>query len=484
MTFALHPSVASLPLDPKLVEISHRIAAKDPTIWGRESEAAIRLGWVDLAERSRSLLPRLDALEAHIRDLGIDRVVLSGMGGSSLAPEVISRTMERSASRDLVFLDSTEPHFVTEILKTDPTKTLFIVSSKSGTTIETSSHLALIQQRLGEEGLDSRNHIVVVTDPGSPLAEFASERDWECIEGDPFVGGRFSALSAFGLTPTALIGVDASILLDDAAEMLAVIHETSVRLASHLAPHRYLYFTDSKGQLPGLADWIEQLIAESTGKEGKGLLPIAIMESENGLSAPVLDLATIIDAPLGAHFILWEWVTALLGYIHGVDPFDQPDVQATKLQTLEVLNSLESEAHSTSLAISDLRAELEQKISVREYLSICAFVDPVRDHDLIRIRHLMEQVFRKPVSFGWGPRFLHSTGQFHKGGPKSGVFLSITYKGDVDLSIPGKPYGLKRLIQAQAEGDKRALIESGNEVLSIELEGADQIRQLLEEFSD
>jgi glucose-6-phosphate isomerase len=405
------------------------------------------------------------------------------MGGSSLAPEVISLTMRESASRELVILDSTAPHFVSSVLREDPTTTFFVVSSKSGTTIETTSHLALIEERLVEAGLDSRDHVIVVTDPGSALAELAAERNWEWIEGDPDVGGRFSALSAFGLTPAALIGVDPSILLDDASEMLASIHEVSVRLASYLAPHRYLYFVDSQGRFPGLADWIEQLIAESTGKDGKGLLPIAILPSEEALTMPVVDLAEIIDAPLGAQFILWEWVTALLGFIHGVDPFDQPDVQATKSRTSEVLASVESDQPSATVAISDLRSSLRQLLKSREYLSICAFLDPARDHELIRLRHLMEREFKKPVSFGWGPRFLHSTGQFHKGGPKSGVFLSITLRSGEEVAIPGKAFGLKQLIRAQAEGDKRALLEAGNEVVSLDLDDVSQIKRLIEEFS-
>ena len=483
MTFPLIPPIAALPLDSGLLEISHRIAAKDASIWGPNSEAPTRLGWVDLAESSRALLPTLDALEAKARNLGIDRVVLSGIGGSSLAPEVIARTMRESASRQFVILDSTDPHYVNSHLHVDLSKTLFVISSKSGTTIETTSHLALIEKRLSDAGINAEDHIIVVTDPGSPLAAVAAEKKWTTIEGDPMVGGRFSALSAFGLTPAALIGIDPSILLDDASEMLDSIHESAVRLATYLAPHRYIYFTDSKERFPGLADWIEQLIAESTGKQGKGLLPIAITDVDEHLSLPVIDLSEIIDAPIGAQFILWEWVTALLGYIHGVDPFDQPDVQATKLRTMEVLGSLSSKMEHASLAIPDLKSELGHALKNREYLAVCAFLDPVRDHDLVQIRHLLELCFNKPVSFGWGPRYLHSTGQFHKGGPNSGVFLSITVRNEDSGLIPGKPYGLDFLIHAQAEGDKRALMERGNPVISVELEQATEFQRLIDEFS-
>lgn len=483
MNYALDPKIGSLPLDSALLEISRRIAAKDAAVWIGGSEAPTRLGWVDLPERSRSLLPSLDALEAKSRSLGITRIVLSGMGGSSLAPEVISRTLKRDASRELVILDSTEPHFVDNRIGTALKETLFIVSSKSGTTIETSSHLSLIESRLIATGLEPRNHIVIVTDPGSPLVEYAESKGLQLMLGDPFVGGRFSALSAFGLTPAALIGVDPSILLDDASEMMGSIHELAVPIASYLAPHRFVYFADSKQALPGLADWIEQLIAESTGKYGKGILPISLEGSTSHLDLPIIDLSTIIDAPLGAHFILWEWVTALLGHILKVDPFDQPDVQATKTRTLEALNSPQSNNSVTSQStLAAIRSQLQDELADREYLSVCAFLDPSRDNEITRLREILERHFEKPVAFGWGPRFLHSTGQFHKGGPKTGVFLSITMKSGDDLAIPGRRYGFQSLIRAQAEGDRQALIESGNKVISLQLQNQGELKELIELF--
>jgi glucose-6-phosphate isomerase len=480
MKFKLDARISSLPIDPKLLDISHRIARKDATLWGEGTEALTRLGWVDLAERSRLLLPRLDSLAVLRKEEKINRVILSGMGGSSLAPEVIAGTYRSDLSCDLIILDSTEPHFVSQLLDMDPRNTLFVISSKSGTTIETQSHLSLIVEALSKEELDPKAHLMIITDPGSPLAKLAHERQWRYIEGEPDVGGRFSALSAFGLAPAALVGIDPSILLDDASEMLESIHEPAVQLASFLAPHRFLYFTDSEGRFPGLSQWIEQLIAESTGKKGKGLLPIAITDSDQRLEIPTVDLATIIEAPLGAQFILWEWVTALLGIHHGVDPFDQPDVQAAKVRTLEVLDEPhDDQVRDSAIKIDQLTSELAISLQDREYLAICAFLDPLRDRDAMKLRSALERKYRKPVSFGWGPRFLHSTGQFHKGGPKCGVFLSITIDSEIDLQIPGKDFGLRRLIFAQAEGDKRALEESGNLVISLHLKSEAELKELI-----
>ena len=484
MTFRLDPKISSMPLSDVLMRISEQVATKDATIWGKSSEAAIRLGWVDLAETSRSLLPQLDSIAASARERMVEKIVLSGMGGSSLAPEVIAKTYKGESSRPLIILDSTEPHFVQTRLEGDLSRTLFLISSKSGSTIETNSHLALILERLASQELDHRDHIIVITDPGSPLALTAEENGWRVVLGDPHVGGRFSALSAFGLVPAALIGIDPALLLDDAAEMIARIHEPAVKIATHLSEHRYLYFLDSKGSLPGLADWIEQLIAESTGKQGKGLLPIAVQSTSNSMSAPTVDLSTIIDAPLGAHFILWEWVTALLGHIYQVDPFDQPDVQATKTRTLEVLGERSAEVADTTLtSLEDLRVTIDTYLKGREYLAVCAFLDPIRDAEVASLRDRLEKVFHVPVAFGWGPRFLHSTGQFHKGGPKSGVFLSLTIESDETVPVPGKDYDFTRLIRAQAEGDRRALVESGNPVISVHLRGADDVERLLTLFA-
>lgn len=485
MKFTLPGHVESLSVDPSLIDISHRLAKSDFSIWGEGTEAAIRLGWVTLPEKSRALLPLLDAMTARMRDEAFERVVLSGMGGSSLAPEVIAKTYSRQADRELVILDSTHPDQVRSIVEQNLAKTIFVVSSKSGTTIETMSHLAVIREELHRQSCTEESHIIVITDPGSPLEKLARENSWQVVTGDPNVGGRFSALSAFGLVPTALIGIDPSLLLDDAAEMAAEIHLPAAKLATYMSAERYLYIKDHGSQVPGLGDWIEQLVAESTGKAGVGLLPISLGSSSAQTSHPIIDFSNSFKAPLGAQFILWEWATALLGYLLNVDPFDQPDVQATKSKTSEALDSIASlNPAADAIPFESLSSIVESEISDREYLALCAYLDPREDAGIFALREILERKFKKPVAFGWGPRFLHSTGQFHKGGPKSGLFLSITSKASCDLAIPGRPFGFENLIHAQAEGDRVALLESGSPVIRVHLDDSKKgIETLLKLFA-
>lgn len=486
MKVVLAPEIEEIVAPEDLLSISRRIAQRDVTIWGPGTEAPSRMGWIDLATRSRILLPMLDALSVSMRDRGIEEVVLSGMGGSSLAPEVIARSYASDAARKLTVLDSTHPDLIAKILHRDLSRTVFVISSKSGTTIETSSHLAVIRQALHQQSLDPIGHLIVVTDPESPLERLAREQTWRCIPGDPEVGGRFSALSAFGLVPTALLGLDASLILDDAEELLAAIHEPAAKIALYLAEKRFVYFKDADSNVPGLADWIEQLIAESTGKQGKGVLPIALNSNAPQTDDPVIDLGGTVVAPLGAHFILWEWVTALLGYLLKVDPFDQPDVQATKSKTSEVLSNIDSirPGHG-AIPVDILPSAVAESLEGRSYLAICAFLDPDQSNSIVRLQGLLAKRFRVPVAFGWGPRFLHSTGQFHKGGPQEGVFISITSESKADVEIPGCDFGFDSLILAQAWGDQMALVERGNPVIQIHLDDPEvEIDHLLVQFNE
>lgn len=481
---SLAPEIADIVPTRELLAISHRLAAKDATIWGQGTEAPSRLGWVDLPTRSRALLPLLDALSVSMRDRGITEVILSGMGGSSLAPEVIARSYEAETARKLTILDSTHPDLIESIMGQDLSRTIFVISSKSGSTIETTSHLAVIRQALSKQTLDPVNHLIVVTDPDSPLDKLASEQSWRRIAGDANVGGRFSALSAFGLVPTALIGLDPSLLLDDAEEFLPEIHESAAKIALYLASQDFVYFEDGKSNVPGLADWIEQLIAESTGKSGKGVLPIALNGGTPETEDPVIDLGKSIVAPLGAHFILWEWVTALLGFLLRVDPFDQPDVQATKSKTAEVLSDVASLTPSESAtSIDQLATAISDRSKGRRYIAICAFLDPRRDRSIMELQKLLARRYRMPVAFGWGPRFLHSTGQFHKGGLHEGLFISITSKTKSQIKIPDRDFGFDSLILAQAWGDRMALVERGNPVIQIHFTDPEaEVKQLLDQF--
>ena len=464
----------------RLSAITNRLAAKDPTLWGSAAapEAALRLDWVDLPETSRDLLPELDALSAWSRELGHSNFILCGMGGSSLAPEVIATHYGKS----LTILDSTDPNQIARVIPSDLTKSCIIIASKSGSTIETAAQRSLFAEKLRAAALPLANHMVVITDPASPLAKSAATDGVRTVLANPKVGGRFSALSAFGLTPAALIGVDISVLLDDAASAakeFTMTDSSVVRMASYLASvGTYQAFYDENSDFPGLGDWIEQLIAESTGKDGKGLLPVILQRSAADAITFNGSSAISVQGELGAQFIFWEWVTALLCYLQGVDPFNQPNVTEAKERTAALLanskaNEIAVRTISQSIEVSssgelDL-VELLRSATSGEYISVMAYLDRQQDGKLIELREIIAQQTGKPVTFGWGPRFLHSTGQFHKGGPLIGSFIQITGAAKEQIPIPGSTYDFGELIAAQAEGDSQALRARNLPVLQIHL---------------
>lgn len=463
----------------KLATVHQRIAVKDPSTWGPDAaaEAAIRLNWVDLPEASRTLLVEIDALTARFRQ--IKTIVLAGMGGSSLAPEVIAG----SYGRELFILDSTDPNYLAHVINGDLATTLVVVSSKSGSTIETASARAAFAAAFVAAGFALNEHMVVVTDPGSPLDLDTREKGLSVINADPNVGGRFSALSAFGLVPSALAGVDISLLLDAASDCKerflsdpSLVLDVAWLLTTQT--EQYLAFIDANSGLPGLSDWIEQLVAESTGKSGVGRLPI-VVESVDGASIGgtftvafsecAADL--IVQGELGEHFIFWEWVTALLGAALEIDPFNQPNVTEAKNATSTLLKEWGGAlplftADSVDGAVeifgkgSSLHEALAQFCSGVEedgYISIHAYLDRRDDVALVGLRRILSEKTGRPVTFGWGPRFLHSTGQFHKGGQQNGSFLQITGDTTFDFDIPGSGFTFATLLMAQALGDNRAL---------------------------
>ena len=458
--------------------ITAKLAAKDATLWGpaAQAEAAIRLNWIDLPLTSRELLPILDALSAWTREIGHSDFVLCGMGGSSLAPEVIAAVYKKN----LTVLDSTDPEHVKVVLDRDLSKTCFVVGSKSGSTIETASQKSAAEAQLLRQGLDPKNHLVVVTDPGSPLDKESRAAGLRVINADPNVGGRFSALSAFGLTPAALIGVDVSVLIDDAfeaAQSFLLPNSTVVSVAAALAEPTFAYtgFCDAGSTLPGLSDWIEQLIAESTGKDEKGVLPI-VTSSPKSEIFPVISFDEqgefAVTGSLGEQFIFWEWVTALLGYLMKVDPFNQPNVTEAKEKTGALLDRWKGKGvqnpepafNTSAIAVfSDSIAHsltdyLRSAIThPNGYIALMAYLHRGVDNEVMQLRELLEKAGKKPVTFGWGPRFLHSTGQFHKGGPKVGSFIQITGATQVQWPIHGRDYGFEVLVMAQALGDNEAL---------------------------
>mgnify|MGYP000732865391 FL=1 len=455
-----------------------RLMIKDSTIWGPEAqaEAAIRLNWIDLPESSRDLLPQLDALAAKHRDKS--NVILCGMGGSSLGPEVIAQTF----SKKLFVLDSTDPDYVAHALKFDLAKSVVVVSSKSGSTIETASQRALFEGAFKDAGLNPADHMVFVTDPGSPLDKQVREGGFTVVNADPNVGGRFSVLSPFGLVPAALIGVDVSVLLDNASDTKKAFFANAEQMCdiAYLLAHvsgQYVAYTDEASGMPGLSDWIEQLVAESTGKNQVGRLPVVAENSHNGREGQAFTIAfagnadLVVEGDLASQFIVWEWVTALVGAALAIDPFNQPNVTEAKEQTSALLNEWKGvlpaftgdvndgvvEIFGAGKNATDALTQLISQIPEDGYIAVMAYLDRKDDAKVAELRAILADKSGRPVTFGWGPRFLHSTGQFHKGGQQNGVFLQITGDVQKDIPIPGQSYGFKTLVAAQALGDGKAL---------------------------
>ena len=485
----------------KLRETHPRIARKDATTWGSKAatEAAIRLNWVDLPENSQQLLPEIATIVEKFSSKS--RVVLCGMGGSSLGPEVIALTYKK----EIFIFDSTDPNYAKHAIGDDLSRTVVVVSSKSGSTIETSSQRAIFEGQFQSAGFNPVEHMIFVTDPGSPLDSEVRGQGFTVVNADPHVGGRFSVLSAFGLTPSALAGAPIAQLLADASEEKnsflkndQAILDVAYLLVSQA--QQYIAFTDAGSTVPGLSDWIEQLIAESTGKDGIGRLPIAsedIARARLGGSFTVsfagnsADL--IVEGSLGAHFIFWEWVTALIGAAIKIDPFNQPNVTEAKEQTAaclaewnNVVPSLTPTCTERSVAIfgdgqslKDALATFIEDVKDGGYIAIMAYLDRRDDAKIAELRVILAEKSGHPTSFGWGPRFMHSTGQFHKGGQKNGSFLQITGETSVDYQIPGRSYSLRTLLFAQAIGDNRALATRKYPLLRLHLQtrsaGIDEI---------
>ncbi len=462
--------------------IAAKLAKKDPTLWGEAAiaEATLRLNWVDLPNTSRDLLPQLDALSAWARSNNLNNFILCGMGGSSLAPEVIAKTY----AKKLTVLDSTDPEQIKLAIPSNLSQTLVIVGSKSGSTIETASQKALFEKLFIDAKLDPKNHIVIVTDPNSPLDSSARAAGLRVINADPNVGGRFSALSAFGLVPAALLGVDVSVLLDDAqiaSERFTQRNSPAIVLATLIFEQTEQNFSlvDSGSNVPGIGDWIEQLVAESTGKDQKGRLPIVVETQTSSVAGEFLSIGfgntksdLNVTGSLGEHFILWEWVTALLCRALKVDPFNQPNVTEAKERTGNLLAQWSSGSKSIpepvyendSIAIFGSKNASQPGDFLKDliarsgkYLAIMAYLNREQDFELLRLREAIAKRSNIGVTFGWGPRFLHSTGQFHKGGAHNGGFLQITADCETDIEIPGQEFTFKELLMAQALGDGEAL---------------------------
>jgi glucose-6-phosphate isomerase len=516
--------------------IVRRIWERDGTVWKPGvQEISNRLGWLDSPSAAAKILPDLRAFAASIRSLKLKRAVVIGMGGSSLAPEVYAHLFGlEPGALDVEILDTTEPETVAAAAgRLAAEKTLFLVSSKSGTTAEVAALLAFFYDRAGRKlgAGQAGSRFVAITDPGTPLEAMARELGFrQTFLGPPDVGGRFSALSVFGLLPAALGGVDLDALLGPAratAEMCRVertIMNPGALLGAVLGAAALKGMDKLTLLLPQrlkpLAGWLEQLVAESTGKEGRGIVPVVedrpgpaesyggdrlfveigaqeeadakpAVRTRKRPASPFVHLALDDSYEVAGHFFLWEFATAVAGHILGVNPFDQPDVESTKKRTREVLDAGGPAAPDRPLAAGRLRvagggtsedAAVAGPAFLRDnrdagYLALLAFLPKRRAiEDLLSgLAAGLRLKTGLPVTVGFGPRYLHSTGQLHKGDGNKGLFLMLVPAALPELAIPAVP-GVPRpaedfaaLFRAQARGDALALREKGRRVLTVEL---------------
>jgi transaldolase/glucose-6-phosphate isomerase len=514
-------------------DFARRLWAKDPTLWSIEPQPELtdRLGWLTLHETMRDKLPALQTLAENVKNEGFLHAVLLGMGGSSLAPEVYQRTFSNAPGHpELLVLDSTHPDAVRAVAdRIDPARTIFVVSSKSGGTLETMSGFRYFWSLVVERTDVPGSHFVAVTDPGSSLEALATARDFRTVFHAPSdVGGRYSALTDFGLVPAALIGVDPAKLLDRAAGIadatgpfVSALQNPALHLGAAMGELALLgldkvtYIVSPS--LVAFPDWVEQLVAESTGKDGKGIVPVAgegllpptaygpdrffiylsLDRDQDGEQAAALQLLEdaghpvariILQDPydLAAEMFRAEMATAAAGAVLGIHPFNQPDVQLAKTLAQEAMEGdgdqgepppevPVGEFDSLASHIGEWLGTVEpgDYLAIQAYLPMNSAVGTV----LESIRTDLQQRFRIATTVGYGPRFLHSTGQLHKGGPASGLFLQIVDEPDLDLDVPETDYSFGRLIAAQSVGDFQAMRQRRRRVLRVNL-GANQARGL------
>jgi transaldolase / glucose-6-phosphate isomerase len=468
----------------------YRVWSDDPT----EITKPNRLGWLTVAGQMREHTADLKRFAEQVRSEGYQTVALLGMGGSSLAPEVIYSSFRDAGGLDLHILDTTAPDDIIRLEQAlDLQKTLFIVASKSGSTIETLSQFAYFWEKLPDGA-----HFIAITDPGSPLAMLAKERGFRRVFLNPeSLGGRYSALSFFGLVPAALIGIDLDAFLDAADEMQEACHYCqtpsdnpgawlgAIMGEAALAGRDKLTLV-LPDELAGLGDWIEQLVAESTGKQGKGIIPIAgemegtsktygvdrlfvVIGQNSALKTaghPVVHLPYRGREQLSAEFFRWEFATAVAGHVLQINPFDQPNVQQAKDAAARHLASPAPLPRMKSVL------ELLQVIRPGDYIALLAYLprtEAIRKR-LEAVREKLRQRYGVATTAGFGPRYLHSTGQVHKGGPNRGVFFELVDDDTRDLPIPGQSYSFGDLKRAQADGDLEALLQAGRRAVRTKLE--------------
>jgi glucose-6-phosphate isomerase len=450
----------------RTAEIVERIWARDAALWTGADEDSW-CGWLGEPERIAGRVGALEAFVLDVHDAGFRHVVLAGMGGSSLAPEVIRRTFD---SEVFEIVDTTHPDAIRALdARLDYERTLFLVASKSGSTLETQCHLAYLWERSGGRG----DAFVAITDPGSGLEAQSEERGFRgAWLGEPSIGGRYSALSVFGMLPAALMGVDLERFLLRASEMAEACRQPEGNPGLELGERLGRGFEEGRDKVlvnptpGGFGLWVEQLLAESTGKDGKGLVPVP-GESDEGPDRQSEEVRVSDPYELGQEFFRWEFATAVAGAIMAINPFDQPNVQEAKDRTVAILGSGEEPSLDPVGSLDELIGQAQEG----DYFCVQAFVEPTEEAErrIDAVRARVREETGIVTTAGFGPRYLHSTGQLHKGGPPTGLFLQVVDEPE-ELAIPGRDFGFARLIRAQAAGDFDALRERGRRVARIRLE--------------
>jgi len=525
-------------------KIAERIWKKDHTVWNQNpTEISNRLGWLDCSRVTAESFDEIQSFVNEIKNEGFENVLLMGMGGSSLAPEVFSKTFGKEAGYlNLFVIDSTHPAAVLKNEKElDFNKTLFIVSTKSGGTVETISFMKYFYtkavSKLGKK--NASKHFAAITDPGSGLEEMARELNFRKIFiNDPNIGGRYSALSLFGIVPAALIGVDLSKLFEETkkaeedsklnviANQSNLVSQTGILIAELAKIGKDKLTFVYSNEISSFGSWVEQLIAESTGKLGKGILPVdganltEIKKFDEDrvfvvthlvddgsfknkidelTSAGFIVVEVLLDSiyDYGAQFFTWEFATAVSGWALSIQPFDQPDVESAKISARKVVKEFIENGELPKLEINLEEENIEltgnfksdnikevfkeffgrlNKVNTKGYIALQAYTDPygIMNEKLFELAEMLEKKFKCAVTVGFGPRFLHSTGQLHKGDSGNGLFIQFLDYQNEDADIPDKAgeenssisFGI--LVKAQALGDREALLNAGRNVLTFQ----------------
>ena len=505
-----------------------RFKAKDPTLWFPElvPELTDRLGWLDLPDMMHEQLEDFILFAEEVKSAGFRHIVLLGMGGSSLAPEVFQRIFGNvEGYPELIVLDSTHPSAIQAVEnKVDVNNTFFIVASKSGTTIETLSLFKYFWQKISQQSQECGDHFCAITDPGSPLIQLANDRGFRRVfKATPDVGGRYSALTAFGLLPASLIGLDVHTFLNRARiisendtftspsnQVLSLILAAVLGEVTLMGLDKVTFL--SSPSLERFPIWLEQLIAESTGKNEKGIVPIVnepltspknygpdrlfiafYLETDDtseldkqvqaleAKSHPIIQIYMKEKMNICQEMYRWETAVAAAGAILGIHPFNQPNVQMAKDLAKKMMEKVENgilskedveviSAEDYEELITAFKSWIDQA-KKGDYLAIQAYLSPTlkTTTTLKKIRLVLLNYTKLATTLGYGPRFLHSTGQLHKGGPNTGLFLQLIDEPDEDLKVPETNYTFRTLIQAQALGDYQALTQLKRRVLRINL---------------